>query len=88
MMVKYAQNEQLKSNLSCLSYHFIIREVMSSNPVQARCTRYNICNKVCQGPAKGRWFSPGTPVSSNNKTDHHEIVEILLKVASNTITPL
>jgi hypothetical protein len=27
-------------------------------------------------------FSPGIPVSSTNKTDHHEITEILLKVAS------
>jgi len=30
-------------------------------------------------------FSPGTPVSSTNKTDHHDITEILLKVALNTI---
>jgi hypothetical protein len=28
------------------------------------------------------WFSP---VSSTNKTDHHDITEILLKVALNTI---
>jgi hypothetical protein len=34
----------------------------------------------------GRWFSPGTPVSFN-KTDSHEITEILLKVAFNPITP-
>jgi hypothetical protein len=34
----------------------------------------------------GRWFSPGTPVSSTNKTDHHDIAEILLKMALNTIT--
>jgi hypothetical protein len=34
-----------------------------------------------------RWFSPGTPVSSTNKTDRHELTEILLKVALNTITP-
>ena len=27
----------------------------------------------------------GTPVSSTNKTDHHDITEILLKVALNTI---
>jgi hypothetical protein len=26
-----------------------------------------------------RWFSPGTPVFSTNKTDHHDITEILLK---------
>jgi len=31
------------------------------------------------------WFSPGSPVSSSNKTDRHDITEILLKVALNTI---
>jgi len=30
-------------------------------------------------------FFSGTPVSSTNKTDHHNITEILLKVALNTI---
>jgi hypothetical protein len=33
----------------------------------------------------GQWFSPGTPVSSTNKTDCHDITEILLKIALNTI---
>jgi hypothetical protein len=32
----------------------------------------------------GRWFSPGTPASSTTKTGHHNIAEILLKVALNT----
>jgi hypothetical protein len=31
--------------------------------------------------ATGRWFSPDPLVSSTNKTDHHNINEILLKVA-------
>ena len=44
-----------------------------------------LCDKVCQWLATCRWFSPGTPVSSANKTDCHDIVEILLKVALNTI---
>jgi hypothetical protein len=35
--------------------------------------------------AIGRWFSPGTPVSSTNKTDRHDIPEIFLKVALNPI---
>jgi hypothetical protein len=35
-----------------------------------------------------QWFSPGTLVSSINKTDRHDISEILLKVALNTITTL
>ena len=44
-----------------------------------------LCDKVCQQLAAGRWFSPGTLVSSTNKTDCHDITEILLKVALNTI---
>ena len=33
-----------------------------------------------------RWFSPGTPVFSTNKTGRQDITEILLKVALNAIT--
>ena len=44
------------------------------------------CDKVCQCLVADRWFSPGTLISSNNKTDRHDITEILLKVALNTIT--
>ena len=33
----------------------------------------------------GWWFSPGTPISSTNKTDRHDIAEILLKVELSTI---
>jgi hypothetical protein len=43
-------------------------------------------DKVCQSLAAGRWFSPGTLVSFTNKTDLHDITELLLKVALNTIT--
>jgi len=43
-------------------------------------------DKVCQWRSAGRWFFPGIPVSSTNKTDRHNITEILLKVALNTIT--
>jgi hypothetical protein len=34
----------------------------------------------------GWWFSPGAPDSSTSKPDRHDITEILLKVALNTIT--
>jgi len=40
-----------------------------------------LCDTICQWLAAGRWFSPGTTVSSTNKTDRHDIAEILLKVA-------
>ena len=48
--------------------------------IRARCTI--LCDKavVCQWLATCRWVSPGPPVSSNNKTDRHDITEILLKV--------
>jgi len=39
-----------------------------------------LCDKVCQWLATGRWFSHGTTVFSTNKTDRHNITEILLKV--------
>ena len=51
----------------------------------ARCTRYKICDNVCQWLAAGQWTSLGTPVSSTIKTDCHDITEILMKVAFNTI---
>jgi hypothetical protein len=44
-----------------------------------------LCDKVCQLVATGQWFFPGTPVSSTNKTNCHDITEILLKVALNII---
>jgi hypothetical protein len=33
-----------------------------------------LCDKVCQ------WLSPVTLVSSTNKTDHHDLTEILLNL--------
>ena len=45
----------------------------------------NTGDKVCQCLATGQWFSPGTLVSSTNKTDHHYLTEILLNVVLNTI---
>ena len=44
------------------------------------------CDKVCQWLAAGQWFSPGTSVSSTNKSDPHDITEILLTVVLTTIT--
>ena len=42
-------------------------------------------DKVYQLFAHCPWFSPGTPASSTIKTGRHDIAEILLKVALNTI---
>ena len=45
--------------------------------IRARCT--TLCDKVWQ------WLVTGLVVSSTNKTDLHDITEILLTVALNTI---
>jgi hypothetical protein len=52
---------------------------MSLNPTPGEVYLIQHCDKVCQ------WFSPDTSVSSTNKTDRHDITEILLKVALNNI---
>ena len=51
-----------------------------------RCTDRTLCDKGWQWLATGRWFFLGPPVSSTNTIDCHDITEILLKVALNTIT--
>ena len=45
-----------------------------------------LCDKDCQCFVEGLRFSPGNLVSSTNKTDPHDVSEILLKVALNNIT--
>jgi hypothetical protein len=48
--------------------------------LQKGCTRLAAASdKAYQLLAFGRWFSPGTPVSSTNKTDYNDIAAILLK---------
>ena len=56
------------------NYDKIVYRIFYLHPYQ--------CDKVCQWLATGWWFSP---VSSTIKTDRHDITEILLKVAINTI---
>jgi hypothetical protein len=60
----------------------ITSDVVSLN-LRTRWT--TLCDKVCQWLATDLGFSLGPPVSSTNKTDRHDITEILLKVALNTI---
>ena len=66
----------------------ITTKVVSLNPVH--CKVHSIQHYVIKlnlsVTYEDRWFSPGTPVSFTNKTDRHDIAEILLKVALSTIT--
>jgi hypothetical protein len=64
----------------------ITTKVVGSNPVH--CEVYSIQHYVIKFDSDLRQvggFSLGTPVFSTNKTDHHDITEILLKVTLNTI---
>jgi hypothetical protein len=55
-------------------------------PLRWRVLDTTVYDKVCQWRAAWGWFSPDTPLSFTNKTDRHDIAEILLKVALSTNT--
>ena len=66
----------------------IATNVVGSNPVQWRSVLdTTLYDKIRQWFATGWWFSPGTPASSTNETDRHDITEILLKVVLSTTKP-
>ena len=52
-------------------------------PLRRGVLNTTLCDKVCQWHAAGRWFSP---VFSTNKTDRHNITEIVLIMVLSTIT--
>jgi hypothetical protein len=71
------------SSISAISWHELI--LYGFVNYKKGCTRLAAASdKVYQLLAHGRWFSPGTPVSSTTKSGRPDIAEILLKVALNT----
>ena len=65
----------------------ITTKVVSSNPVHGEVysIQHYLIRLFSNSRHAGLWFSPVTPVSSTNKTDHSDIAEILLKVALITL---
>ena len=61
---------------------YITTTVVSTNTAHSEV--YSIENYVIKFVRDA--FSPVTPISSTNKTDRHDIAEILLEVALSTIT--
>jgi hypothetical protein len=53
-----------------------------------RAKSTTLYDKVRQLLKTDLWFSPVTQVSSTNKTGRHDITELLLKVALNTLKPI
>ena len=54
----------------------IATKVVGLNPFRGKGYSIQHCWIKCVNDLRqyrGRWFSPGTPVSSTNKTDHHEL---------------
>ena len=67
-----------------VNHNFIFSELYGYNYITKLRKNSKKINKA-KHHMTGRWFSAGTPGSSTNKTDNHDIAEILLKVALNTI---
>ena len=90
MYVQYSSSSLLSfdgrgsfSSLSycCWNYNYLCNQCLS--PIKLwRVILNTLCDEVCQWLATGQWFSS---VSSTNKNYRHDITEILLKVALNTI---
>ena len=74
---------------SCSSWIYLCSRCLSplllSVQISIRANSTTLCDGVCRLLAAGRWYSHGPPVSSTNETDRHDIAEIFLKVALNTI---
>ncbi len=67
--------------------YYLCNKAASSNHAHDEvCSIRIYVIKVCQWLATGRWFSADNRVSSTNKTYHHNIIEILLKVVLYTTT--
>ena len=66
----------------------ITASIVSSNDTHGdvQSIQYYVIKFVSDLRQVGGFFS-GTLASTSNKTDRHDIAEILLKVALNTITP-
>ena len=68
----------------CWTYNYLYNQCLSPLKLWVRITprRCVLDTTLCNKVTTYRWFSP---VFSTNKTDCHDITEILLKVALNTI---
>ena len=73
---------QIYQHFTCQIYqHFTCQNLRVRIQFRRGVLNEALCDQVCQWLAACRWFSPSTLVSSTNKTDRHNITEILLKVA-------
>ena len=74
------------TNYAITAYHHYCCELEFNSWRYILDTQLHVCAKVCEWLTAGRWFSPGTLVSSTYENDHYNIVRTVLKVALNTMT--
>jgi hypothetical protein len=79
--------EQGPSDLMVVGFPTICAISAFSPPFRRGVLDTTLCDKIYQWLATVPWFSLGTPVSSINITDCHNIAEILLKVVLNNHNP-
>ena len=68
------------------AYHHRIQKLWVRIPPRQGILDTTLCDKVCLWLVTCWWFSQGTSFLHQKKKDRHDITEILLKVAFNTIT--
>ena len=71
-------------NFNYWIYIYLCNQCLRIRPRQGVLDTTSYDN-VCQCLVVCRWVSPGTPVSSTNETDRHDVTEMLLKVVLHTI---
>ena len=65
---------------------WVDRSVVFSTGARSYILTYTCVPGDVKNITEPLWFSLGTPVSSTNKTDRHDVTKILLKVVLSTIT--
>ena len=81
--LNHFHKDYLKTN-----FNLTTKITLTIKKIVLRCTRYNIIWWSLSITCDSSMVFSGTPVFSTNKTDCHNITEILLKGAINTISHL
>jgi hypothetical protein len=87
-IIKYSKEHKTRDVLqpvdTCLRVCLMVHNTTFNYYI--RCT--TLCDNVCQWLATGQAFCPGPPLSSTNKTDRHDITEILLRTIIELSEPM
>jgi hypothetical protein len=81
--------KERESIVVVIAWYLITSAISAYHQIEPRSWRWvldtTLCDKARQWFPTGQWFSLYSPVSYTNETNRHDIAEILLIVASNSI---